>query len=107
MTLTIAIDAQLLPGQTQGTHTFLIGLVKALGELEGPEKYILVGPWEDPDWLKPFTSENQTLVRGPRSAAMKRALGPLKPVINAARRATSWMSGSDALWSPSTGKDNF
>jgi glycosyltransferase involved in cell wall biosynthesis len=107
MSLRIAIDAQLIPGQTQGIHTYLIGLIKALGGLEGSEQYVLVGPWEDPDWLKPFSAENQTIVRGPRGAGVRRLMGPLKPMINAVRRASSWVSRSDALWALSTKSDGF
>src|SRR5881296_2801587 len=100
--LRIAIDAQMIPGQTGGTHTFLVGLIQALAALEGPEQYVLIGPWEDPDWLKPYTGHNQTIVPGPRSEATKRALAPIRPVINALRRASSWVSGSDETWSRST-----
>jgi glycosyltransferase involved in cell wall biosynthesis len=107
MSLKIAIDAQLIPGTTGGTHTFLIGLVQALGRLEGPEEYVIVGPWGDPDWLKPHLGPNQRIVRGPGAQAMKRALGPVRPLLNAVRRVSSWASGSDALWSRSTKSSGF
>lgn len=107
MGLRIAIDAQLNPGLAGGTASFLIGLIQALARLEGSEHYVIVGPWEDPDWLKPYTGPNQSIVRGPRGEAMKRALAPVRPLINAGRRVSSWLSGSDATWSRSARRSGF
>ena len=75
MSLRIAINAQLIPtAGAGGTQTVLIGLVHALGELDGPEEYVLIAPWKEkePDWLKPFVGENQSIVRGPKMQAVKR-----------------------------------
>ena len=64
----IAINAQILPNKgSGGVEQGLIGLVSALGELEdGPEEYIIIGPGEEPDWLKPFVGSNQRIVVGPK-----------------------------------------
>src|SRR6266516_997532 len=75
MSLRIAINAQLIPtAGAGGTQTVLIGLVHALGELDGPEEYVLIAPWKEkePDWLKPFVGKNQSIVRGPKMQAVKR-----------------------------------
>lgn len=94
MTLKVAINAQLIPGVgVGGIHTVLLGLVNALGKLEGPEEYILVAPWEAPDWLNPYLGENQRVVLGPKMGALKRALGPAKPAGKLARRALTWIPG--------------
>lgn len=64
----IAINAQRSPGGgAGGVESVLIGLVSALGKLEdGDEEYIIIGPWENLDWLKPYMGQNQRLVRGPK-----------------------------------------
>ena len=99
MRLKIAINAQLIPGTgAGGTQASLIGLVNALARLDGPEQYVLVGPWEEPDWLKPYMGQNQFIVRGPKMQALKRALRPARPLIKLARRASSWISGSGEAW---------
>jgi glycosyltransferase involved in cell wall biosynthesis len=81
----VAIDAQLLPGGISGgVEQFVMGLVHALGRLrDGPEEYIIIGPWQDPGWLHPHLGESQRIVSGPRPRAStmdsgKRLLGPLR-----------------------------
>lgn len=91
--LKIAIDAQLkLNSGSGGIESAMIGLIRALGQSEdGPEEYIIIGPWQDPDWLKPYLGPNQRIVRGrqpqrekPRALEpFKRALGPLRPFVRA------------------------
>jgi len=70
----------------------MIGLIRALGQLDdGPEEYIIIGPWQDPDWLKPYLGPRQRIVRGPQPPErkpgplepFKRALGPLRPFFRA------------------------
>jgi glycosyltransferase involved in cell wall biosynthesis len=98
MTLRVAINAQLFPGSgAGGTECVLIGLVKALGRLEGPEQYLVVGPWEHPDWLQPYLGQNQSIVRGPKVQALKRALGPLRPFLKKMSSASSWVRKSGIL----------
>jgi glycosyltransferase involved in cell wall biosynthesis len=70
-----------------GIETVLAELT-ALGQLDGPEEYVFIGPWEQPDWLQPLLSSRQRIVRGPRpiefrpesSETFKRRLGPLRPI---------------------------
>jgi glycosyltransferase involved in cell wall biosynthesis len=84
--LKVAINAQLLPGTSGGVESVLLGLVAALGRLtDGTEEYILIGPQEDPEWLKPFLGPNQRIVAHPgppqslgAAEAFKRALGPAR-----------------------------
>jgi len=114
MSLRIAINAQLLPGQgTGGIESALIGLVAALGRLtDGPEEYTIIGPPQEPDWLKPFLGPNQRIVAGPKppepppqppeqkpglAERCKRALGPARPP---ARRAWRRLFPLPALPSP-------
>jgi glycosyltransferase involved in cell wall biosynthesis len=88
--LKIAIDAQLTPNSgSGGIESALTGLITALGQLDdGPEEYVIVGPWQEPDWLKPYLGPSQCVVRGPQPSAyksgrwepFKRALGPLRPL---------------------------
>jgi len=63
----IAINAQLPSnGGSGGTEYVLIGLISALGKLsDGEEEYVIIGPWENTDWLKPYLGPNQRLIRGP------------------------------------------
>jgi len=94
----IAINAQIPPNKgSGGVEQALIGLVTALGKLQdGPEEYVLIGPWQEPDWLKPFLGGNQRIVRGPRPSQstlretgllerFKRALGPLRKLARTMR----------------------
>lgn len=83
--LKIAINAQLLPGGgAGGVEQFIIGLVHSLGQLDdGPEEYIIISPWQDPDWLEPYLGPNQRIVPGlkpqlGRMESLKRLLGPLR-----------------------------
>ena len=59
----IAINAQLPPrGIAGGVEQFVIGLVHGLGQLTGPEEYVIVGPRDDPDWLHSYAGPNQRVV---------------------------------------------
>ena len=99
MSLRIAINAQLKPtAGAGGTETVLIGLAHALGELDGPEEYVLIAPWEEPDWLKPYLGKNQSVVRGPKLQAAKRFLLPLTRLVKSAVRKKSRMFGAGDIW---------
>jgi len=72
--LHIAINAQRPPNSGNGgVESVLIGLVSALGKLDdGKEEYIIIGPWENTDWLKPYMGPNQRLVQGPKPESEER-----------------------------------
>lgn len=82
--LRVAINAQVRPGSGSGGITTVLAELTALGQLDdGPEEYVFIGPWDEPDWLQPLLSSRQRIVRGPRTnsrESFKRALGPLRPV---------------------------
>jgi glycosyltransferase involved in cell wall biosynthesis len=85
----IAINAQVLPDNaTGGVASVLIGLTSALGALEGPEEYLVIGPAQAPDWLRPYLGPNQRLVPGPRPRfdRAKALLGPVRPLARRLRR---------------------
>jgi glycosyltransferase involved in cell wall biosynthesis len=98
--LTIAINAQLIPDQSNGgIESVLIGLISALGKLcDGPEEYIIIGHWQEPEWLNPYIGPNQHIILGPRPSPQvedwkpgrlepfKRILGPLRPSLRAVWR---------------------
>lgn len=93
--LRVAINAQLLPSRgAGGIESVLIGLVSALGRLDdGPEEYVIICPWQEPDWLRPYSGSNQRMVSGPqprlragRLRPLKRALSPLASLGRAIRR---------------------
>ena len=99
MSLHIAINAQLNPnGGSGGIQTVLAGMVYALGQLDGPEEYVLIAPWEEPDWLKPYLGVHQSIVRGPRTQAAKRILSPFTRLVKSAVRKTSRMFGAGGVW---------
>lgn len=92
--LRIAINAQLLPNSgAGGVESVLIGLISALGKInDGHEEYIIIGSWQEPNWLKPYLGPNQRIVQGPRPLntgkgksallkVVKRALAPIKPLV--------------------------
>lgn len=62
----IAIEAQILDTTMGGVSSHLAALVKALGELDGPERYLVVCAQENPDWLRPYLGPNQKIVLGPQ-----------------------------------------
>lgn len=83
-----------------GVESVLIGLTSALGQLDGPEEYVIIGPWQEPDWLQPYLGPNQRIVRGPQPAELlerkpsalepfKSALGPLRDPVRALWRKLS------------------
>ena len=50
MPLRVAINAQLYPrDEVGGVVSVLVGLVRALGTLDGPEEYVIIGPWQEPN----------------------------------------------------------
>lgn len=65
--LKVIINAQVLPGGSSGgVEQFIIGLVNGLGKLDdGPEEYIIIGPWQNPYWLRPYIGKNQSIISGP------------------------------------------
>ncbi len=83
----VVINAQILPGGgTGGVESALIGLVRALGQLEGDEEYLLVTHPDARDWLTPYLGPHQTVLPAPHAAPRtstleraKTALGPLRP----------------------------
>jgi len=80
----VAINAQLYHRDALGgVASVLVGLVRALGALEGPEEYVIIGPWQEPDWLRPHLGPNQRIVSGPLPPyhRLKAILGPLRPVV--------------------------
>jgi glycosyltransferase involved in cell wall biosynthesis len=93
----IAIDAQFpTNGALGGVEQGLIALVKALGQLEGPERYLLVCPPEHPDLLKDYMGPNQRIVIGPRFTTRyiaKRLFGLAWPNLwSRAQRAWLWVA---------------
>lgn len=59
----IAFDAQILPGGHHGgVEQVVLNLVRALGQLEGAEEYIIISHWRYPHWLKPYLGPNQRII---------------------------------------------
>ena len=98
----ISINAQLLPGGgSGGAESALIGLVHALGQLkDGQEEYIIIGPWQDFEWLKPYVGPNQRIVRGPKTleSSLGRILGPLRPLAAKSRNMAAQLLGVSRIW---------
>jgi len=98
----VAINAQLTPGgETGGVESVLIGLVHSLGRLEdGPEEYIIIGPWQNPEWLRQYIGPNQRIVQGPKplQPSLGRLLGPLLPVAQKTRNILLQFLGTSRMW---------
>jgi len=89
--LRVAVNAQLAPdGGAGGIETALrvLGSVALLDD--GPEEYVFVSHWRQPEWLRPWVGARAQIVAGPSpespppprrgwSEPLKRALGPLRP----------------------------
>ncbi len=85
----------------------LVGLVHALGQLDGPEQYVLIAPWEEPNWLRPYLGRNQSVIRGPKLQAAKRILAPLTRLAKSVARKTSRMFGAGDIWPRLAGNSGF
>ena len=58
----------------------------------------MIAPWEEPDWLKPYLGNNQSLVCGPKIQAANRVLSPVTRYVKSAVRKTSRMFGAGGVW---------
>src|SRR5438067_1001125 len=97
--LRVAINTQIFSEKgVGGIETVLVGLISALGKLDGPEEYVLIGPWENPDWLKPHMGSNQRIVRGPRLDFAKRAVAPFRPLLRGAKHLLMRTAGVAPTW---------
>ena len=100
-TLRVAINCELAPGtQAGGTQSAVIGLVRALGELDGPEEYVLICHPRNRDWIEPVAGANTRLLdRTPAKPTAGRAL---------AGRIAEWLqSPADRAWPPPPCSDGF
>jgi len=89
--LKVAINAQLRPnGSAGGVESVVVGLIAALGRLEGPERYVVVSRWDDDQWIRKYTGPNQTIVKGPGKRR--------SPLVSAIRRAASSQERLVRLW---------
>jgi glycosyltransferase involved in cell wall biosynthesis len=59
--VTVAINAQLLPGSAGGIETNLLGLLEALAALDGGRQ-VVIGPEDRVDWLRTHLGPRQTLL---------------------------------------------
>jgi glycosyltransferase involved in cell wall biosynthesis len=85
--LRIGINAQLLPNGSAGGIITALRALTAVAHLEGDtEEYVFIGPYGDPEWLRPLLPTGQEIVRGPmpvpsrveRFEPLKRAFGPFR-----------------------------
>lgn len=110
--LRVAINAQVLPNSGAGGIETVLMALTALTQLDGPEEYLFIGPWEQPDWLRPLLGSQQHIVRGPQPSPsarwnsgplqhLKPALEPLLPGAHRLRRflssPSSAMKATDGL----------
>src|SRR5438034_11632768 len=106
----VLINAQMRSGGLGGgTEQYLTGLVYGLGCLsDGPEEYILIGHWQDPEWLTPYLGPNQRIVRGKpdRREQVKELLGPLLPAARMLRRVTRRLAFDHRAQIPSVLSDS-
>ena len=102
--LRVAIDAQIYPLETfGGVATTLTGLVRSLGTLDGPEEYVIIGPSQEPDWLRPFLGPNQRMVSGPvpPRRGLTSVVGRLRSVSSRLRaRAARPVDGAEKYRAP-------
>lgn len=97
-------------GGTGGVESVLIGLVHSLGQLEdGPEEYIIIGPWQNPEWLRQYIGPNQRIVQGPKplQPSLGRLLGPLLPVAKKMRNILLQFLGTSRIWPEVPISDGF
>ena len=109
--LRVAMNCQLLPNSGKGgVENWMIGLVHALGQLnDGPDEYVIIGPWQDPEWMKSYIGPNQRIVRGePQRSSLGRVLGPLlRPLAGRLRNHLVRLLGFHRIWPEPTISDGF
>ena len=86
------IIARLVPGMSGGIEQSTAGLVAGLGMLtDGDEEYIVITENSAPDWLDAHAGPNTKVIPAPQGPAWRgyarNVVGPLFPVLRAARRA--------------------
>jgi len=116
--LRVAVNAQLAPdGGAGGIETALRALGSVAQLDDGPEEYLFVGHWRDPEWLRPWVGGRARIVPGqppeapanaPRrpSEILKRALGPLRPAARGIKARLLSRAERRALGTP-TRPGNF
>lgn len=99
----VAINAQLLSEQgVGGAESALIGLVRALGQLDdGPEEYVIISHWQQPNRLASYLGSNQSIVPGPRPVQrFQRTPRILRPLARSVRRIIMQLLGSEVTQHP-------
>jgi glycosyltransferase involved in cell wall biosynthesis len=103
----VAINAQIMPNSGAGGIETVLMALTALTQLDGPEEYFFIGPWERPDWLQPLLGSDKRIIRGPQPSTktrwnsgplqhLKPALEPLLPGAHKLKRLLSSPSASKA-----------
>lgn len=99
--LRVAINAQLLPGGGSGGIETVLMALTALSRLDdGPEEYVFVGHWQEPEWLRPWLGPRAQIVAGPApvdykpagAESLRRALGPLRPTVRRVKQRLSTLT---------------
>src|ERR1700680_4563833 len=99
----IAIDISVTPGVTGGIAQSTQGLISSLGQLEGPENYVLVANTSNQaEWIGQYCGPSQQIVLmpkkmwrngttnyGPDPRGIKRGL---RPAVNVVRHAVKRLS---------------
>ena len=105
--LRVAINVQITPDKSAGgVERVLIGLVNALGKLNGPEEFIIITPWHNPDWIKPYIGPNQVIISMPKQDEKvcfkigRKILGPAKPLANRILHSMMRIKGNNNLFIP-------
>jgi glycosyltransferase involved in cell wall biosynthesis len=89
--LKVAINAQLRQSSSAGgVDSVVVGLIAALGRLDGPERYVVVCRWDDDQWIRKYTGPNQTVVKGP---GRRRS-----PLVSAVARVAAKQERLVRLW---------
>ncbi len=87
--LRIAINAQIVPGSGTSSLETVLRVLTEIGKLDGDEEYVFITHRQQPDWLKPFLNERQTIVCAPqpetiaadRLQSLKNLTGRLRPFL--------------------------
>jgi glycosyltransferase involved in cell wall biosynthesis len=102
--LKVAINVQIRPASGHGgVEHALMALVKALGQLDDDDtEYVIIGPYEDPDWLTSYLGPRQRIVPGPKPVErfVGRTSRPLHPLAAWLHRAMLQFIGRDILYNP-------
>lgn len=113
--LRVAINAQFVSNSgAGGIESVVVGLVRAIGQLDGPEEYVLISDVREPEFLRSHLGPNQRVVVAPAprrsgvGSRVARRLVRSQPWLDRAwSRLMAGRTSDRALWPTLSASEGF